>query len=271
MSSIVLLLSGGVDSVACLYKAVLEGHIVHAMFVDYGQVQAPQELGCARAACATISASFGRDVSLRIVDVEGLAGVGDGYVPARNLVLLSLAANYAHTVSATELWAGFLTGGVIADEAPEVTFGDIVWFPAESEDGDLQEVVQGVYIKDVHGTSTVVDEEGVQYAVDVTQVFLSEEACLAHIKAQSSLPEAVYPDTTSAFVNAFNDVLYVGMPASGLVVTAPFRDKTEVLRFATKVGISLRQTWSCVRSFTRPCGACASCVELQMARSAVEP
>jgi 7-cyano-7-deazaguanine synthase len=105
---VVILVSGGPDSLACVLEAQERGHAVHGLFVDYGQpaqsveqwhAQYHSELFDFPLAC----------VSLRIW-LDGMAdAVGIGgprIVPARNAILLSLAANHAAKVGASEIWYG---------------------------------------------------------------------------------------------------------------------------------------------------------------------
>jgi len=79
-----VLLSGGVDSSACVGYYVSKGYEVSALFIDYGQPDADREA----AAAAAASEHYGID--LTTLTVQGYAPP-DGYVPGRNAVLLGLA------------------------------------------------------------------------------------------------------------------------------------------------------------------------------------
>lgn len=107
----VVLLSGGIDSTVLLAKLVSEGRSVLAMGVDYGQ-RHRCEIDAARAVCKhfgvkyrladlrTLAPFFGKN-SLTDSDVsvyEGAydeAGMKTTVVPARNLILISLATAWA--------------------------------------------------------------------------------------------------------------------------------------------------------------------------------
>ncbi len=118
-----VLLSGGMDSAVCLAVALADGCEVHALTVRYGQRHAV-EVERARA----LAAHFGIPPQRhRVVDLgrafAGSALVGEGeipararpappagipptYVPARNLVFLSLAAAHAEAVGAGAIYLG---------------------------------------------------------------------------------------------------------------------------------------------------------------------
>jgi len=117
----VVLLSGGLDSSTALAWAVREmGWQCHTVAFDYGQ-RHRIELD----ASAAVARSFGVtdhrviSVDLRAIghsaltsatpvpkDEAGHAGVPSTYVPARNLIFLSLAAGLAEAVCATRLVIG---------------------------------------------------------------------------------------------------------------------------------------------------------------------
>ena len=79
-----VLLSGGVDSSACVGYYVAKNYEVSALFIDYGQRDADKEA----VAAAAVSEHYG--LELRTLAVQGYAPP-DGYVNGRNAVLLSLA------------------------------------------------------------------------------------------------------------------------------------------------------------------------------------
>ena len=117
----VVLLSGGLDSSTCLGLASRQGREVHPISFAYGQLHSGE-----LAAAADVARHFGIPPDRhRIVDlgraITGSALTGQGevpldreisddipvtYVPARNLVFLSLAASYAEAVEAEEIHIG---------------------------------------------------------------------------------------------------------------------------------------------------------------------
>lgn len=129
-----VLLSGGLDSAVALAAARAEGFDCHALSFDYGQ-RHRHELDAAGRVAAQLGAVEHRTVSLDLRTIGGSAltadiavpkgnapgplppagdrrgGAGDPhipvtYVPARNLVFLSIAAGYAETLGASDLFIG---------------------------------------------------------------------------------------------------------------------------------------------------------------------
>lgn len=117
----VVLLSGGLDSSTCLGLASRQSREVHPISFAYGQLHSGE-----LAAATDVARHFGIPPDRhRIVDlgraITGSALTGQGevpldreisddipvtYVPARNLVFLSLAASYAEAVQAEEIHIG---------------------------------------------------------------------------------------------------------------------------------------------------------------------
>jgi 7-cyano-7-deazaguanine synthase len=119
----VILLSGGLDSAACLYWAKARGWRLTALSVDYGQRHA-REIRSASALARAAGAKLVR-VNLKLpwlkmsslVDLGKklpnmpLSKIGRGsipstYVPGRNTILLSLAVSLAETEKAARVVIG---------------------------------------------------------------------------------------------------------------------------------------------------------------------
>ncbi|MBL8990066.1 MAG: 7-cyano-7-deazaguanine synthase QueC [Phycisphaerae bacterium] len=120
----VVLLSGGLDSATCLAAARRDGCACHCVSFDYGQ-RHRCELAAARRVARAMGAEGHRTirVDLRAIGGSALtddaiavpkdrtaramgAGVPATYVPARNLIFLSLAAGLAEVVGARRLYIG---------------------------------------------------------------------------------------------------------------------------------------------------------------------
>lgn len=117
-----MLLSGGLDSATCLALARREGFECHALTFDYGQ-RHKSEIECAKRIAEQLTAASHAVYSL---DVRPFAGssltTGDDvpkdnprlgeceipstYVPARNLVFLSIATAFAETLDASDVFIG---------------------------------------------------------------------------------------------------------------------------------------------------------------------
>ena len=119
-----VLLSGGLDSATVLAMARAEGRACHALAFDYGQ-RHRHELRAARAVAESLAAASFRVVPVAVGSFGGSAltdpaidvpkdrdehalatDIPVTYVPARNLVFLSLATALAETLGARELWLG---------------------------------------------------------------------------------------------------------------------------------------------------------------------
>src|SRR5271169_4913513 len=80
-----VLLSGGIDSTACLAYYLNEGFRVDALFVNYGQIGASKELQAAKAICRHFR------IRLRVVALSGITTKGPGLITGRNAFLLLTA------------------------------------------------------------------------------------------------------------------------------------------------------------------------------------
>ncbi len=117
----VVLLSGGLDSSTVLYLAKRDGMEVHALSFDYGQLHA-RELESAKKIAQKCGVASHQIVSLKLSDWGGSAltdrnipvkdgnvdntGIPDTYVPARNMVFLSVAASMAEAIGARHIYIG---------------------------------------------------------------------------------------------------------------------------------------------------------------------
>lgn len=119
-----VILSGGQDSTTCLYWALSKGFEVHAITFFYGQRHAI-ELDAAREV-----ASLAGVASHKFANIEGLlapigqlfehtedldqypdgvlpeGGIEKTFVPMRNQLFLTIAANYAYSIGCTDLVTG---------------------------------------------------------------------------------------------------------------------------------------------------------------------
>lgn len=123
----IVLLSGGLDSAVCLAVARSDGFDAHALAFDYGQRHRHELVASSRVARALGAASH-KVLTLDLRAIGGSALTADlavpkdrveparsadpnadipvTYVPARNLVFLSLAVGYAEVLGATDIYIG---------------------------------------------------------------------------------------------------------------------------------------------------------------------
>ncbi len=115
----VVLLSGGMDSMVAAALAREAGYKIHALTIDYNQ-RHHREIGAAQVIAAQLQVE--RHVILPLdlrvfggsaltadiaVPVDGLsAGVPITYVPARNLIFLSLTLAWAEALGARDIFIG---------------------------------------------------------------------------------------------------------------------------------------------------------------------
>ncbi len=121
MKKAIVLLSGGLDSTVAAHLAKSEGHEIYALSFDYGQKH-NKELECAKKSVIKIGAKEHKVVSLALNLWGGSSltdsniNVEDGdverndipqtYVPARNMVFLSVAASYAEAIGSQDIFIG---------------------------------------------------------------------------------------------------------------------------------------------------------------------
>lgn len=121
MKKAVVLLSGGLDSAVAIHLAKSQGFEVYALSFDYGQ-RHNKEVECAKATAQHVGAKEHNLVTLQLNLWGGNSltdknlSVEDGdvnrtdipmtYVPARNMVFLSVAASYAEAIGAQDIFIG---------------------------------------------------------------------------------------------------------------------------------------------------------------------
>lgn len=83
--SVLVLLSGGIDSTACVYFYLAAGLRVNCLFIDYGQVSACREWSSAQ----KIAAYF--HTTVKIITCNGTSRKSSGEIVGRNAFLLTTA------------------------------------------------------------------------------------------------------------------------------------------------------------------------------------
>ncbi|OQY09932.1 MAG: 7-cyano-7-deazaguanine synthase QueC [Fusobacteriia bacterium 4572_132] len=116
----VILLSGGLDSTTAVYLAKSRGYEVYTLAFDYGQ-RHDKELNLAKEISKKVGAKEHKVVKLNMnawggsaltdenIEVPDFAGEGEipvTYVPARNMIFLSIAASYAEALGAQSIFIG---------------------------------------------------------------------------------------------------------------------------------------------------------------------
>lgn len=125
MEKVIVLLSGGMDSLVCTGIAASEHTNIYALHMNYGQKTSARERISFDEICAhykiplerrkIIDMTFlkqigGSSLTDEAIDVKTYQGdsnvIPDSYVPFRNSIILSLAVSWAEVVGATKLYIG---------------------------------------------------------------------------------------------------------------------------------------------------------------------
>ncbi len=118
----IILLSGGLDSTTVLAIAQSQGYTCHTLAFDYGQRHRHELDACAQIASSMHAAShrifplnigsFGGSALTDTIEIpkdrdeSAMTDIPITYVPARNLIFLSIALAYAETLGSTDLFIG---------------------------------------------------------------------------------------------------------------------------------------------------------------------
>ncbi|MDO8953984.1 MAG: 7-cyano-7-deazaguanine synthase QueC [Gammaproteobacteria bacterium] len=120
MKKAVVLLSGGLDSLTCLVIAQSQGYEVHAISFDYGQKHRSELVAAKKIterynakhkiiemhALGKLGGSALTDDSISVKDFKGDDKIPETYVPARNIVFLSIALGFAEIIDAEAVFIG---------------------------------------------------------------------------------------------------------------------------------------------------------------------
>lgn len=221
----VALLSGGVDSTACLYHAYAAHPAysnVVAVSVNYGQRHL-KETDYAIKTCGILGIShymlqapniFPKsmltDTGVAVPDISysDIEGVSPTYVPFRNGTMLSLITAF--------------TEGLIEKHKRAV---------CESMGNDIQPG--------------------------------EEPECEADIYFGAHAEDAAnwaYPDCTPEFIGAMANAIYIGSYRRiRLVTPLEWMNKTDIILHGQKLGVRWENTWSCYKGLEKQCGICPTC------------
>jgi 7-cyano-7-deazaguanine synthase len=125
MSTAIVLLSGGMDSLVCLGEALHLGADVGLLHMNYGQKTSERELASFHAIAdhyripqerrkvinmqflQQLGGSSLTDAAIAVKDYQGDSdAIPDSYVPFRNTIILSLAVSWAEVVKAGQVFIG---------------------------------------------------------------------------------------------------------------------------------------------------------------------
>lgn len=120
-----------------------------------------------------------------------------------------------------------------------------------------------------YSNSGCINEENLNPYVEMRNlIFISYAISIAETKGIDlvavgfiSVPTG-YLDTTEQFVSDFNRL---SINSSGIEVVAPLHhtDKIGVYKLGVKLGINLKDTFSCNVRYDKPCGECYDCIDIK--------
>lgn len=254
-----VLLSGGLDSTTCLYKAIydyapiaeelvdrrIDGlhdgdpdapHInwVEAISVDYGQ-RHKKEFEFAAQTCKTLG------IKHSVLNLGGvLSGAGVMLTDA-SVVVPDISYNDIKGVSPT--YVPFRNGtllSIITAHAQKWVNGEI----SERTEISLQE-------RDFQDEQEARDHWTKEYR-DSAGVYFGAHAEDAHNWA--------YPDCTPEFIGAMANAIYTGSYyAIRLHTPLQWLSKSDVVRLGARLDVPFENTWSCYKGLDLQCGVCPTC------------
>lgn len=230
-----VLLSGGIDSTTCLYKAYedFNGN-VEAVSMNYGQRHI-KEMDHAAQTCGHLGISHIElnlanllaakhvmltkesegNVEIPDISYDDIKGVSPTYVPFRNGTMLSILTAHAQKYVMENIaeYANDLSEGICSQEASQI---------ATNEAKDLCGIYFGAHAEDAHNWA--------------------------------------YPDCTPEFIGAMANAIYIGSYFTIRLYT-PFAhsSKAEIIMKGVELDVDYSKTWSCYAGKEKHCGTCPTC------------
>lgn len=231
-----VLLSGGMDSTTCLYKAYKDfDGSVEAVSIDYNQ-RHKRELTFARASCDKLGIKHtildvgnllaGKEILLSADSIDTMdmvhqsydeiKGVSPSYVPFRNGLLLSAITAHAQKYVNSQI-----------DAAAR----------------DNQNNISDAYAKDLATAE----------AKDLVTIYYG-----AHAEDSANW---AYPDCTPEFNGSMANAIYTGSYNTiRLATPLQWLEKWQIVQLGESLGVDWRLTWSCYDNGDIHCGKCPTCL-----------
>jgi len=121
-----VLLSGGIDSTACVSFYLGQHFSVRALFIDYGQLAANAEWEACQKVCDYLDLKavrmdvkgFGQLIPSGLTN-DSLEIAKEAFVPTRNLLFLVLGSAYGYVKSALVIALGLLSNPIFPDQTSD--------------------------------------------------------------------------------------------------------------------------------------------------------
>lgn len=262
-----VLLSGGMDSTTCLYKAIndygpqdkveaiywnLQGgdcgsqrdigpiDWVEAFSIDYGQ-RHKKEMEYASETCKRLG------IKHSILDVGKLLGGATVMLSAESIGSVSVPdISYGDIKGVSPTYVPYRNGLLLS----AITAQAQKWVNEQ-----IQSMAEGEYLQHEDAndklhqdivaemTSAMKDSAGVYFGAH------SEDAA-----------NWAYPDCTPEFIGSQANAIYVGTYfCIRLHTPLQWLMKSEIVELGTKLGVDFANTWSCYKGETLHCGGCPTC------------
>jgi len=184
MSKVLCLLSGGLDSTTCLYKAVADGNDVTALHFAYDHPAVAQEFIAASELAMLAGVPF---INIPLEGIEYLQ-LNSYYLPSRNLIFLSYAYGIAFKYKFNEIWFGAYLHDRVG--FPDTTPEFIASFEAAAQKGVKKDIK--IITPFVNSTKKEIVEIAKRLNVPIEKTYSCYEAeecgvCLSCVERKKAL------------------------------------------------------------------------------------
>lgn len=240
-----VLLSGGLDSTTCLYKAIqdMDYYVnqVEAVSIDYGQRHI-KEAECAAEICQS------QGIKHSIINIQGI--VNGAHVMLTNPDIAVPDISYDEIQGISPTYVPFRNGtmlAVLAAHAQKYVMAQV--------DAEVEELERQLFTSE---RGIPEKEEAIRRAKDLCTIYFGAHAEDANNWA--------YPDCTPEFVGAMANAIYIGTYFTVRLV-APFLNsmKADIVNTGIIMSVPFEKTWSCYKGEDLHCGTCPTCLSRRKA------
>lgn len=254
-----VLLSGGLDSTTCLYKAIYDyapeeqqrvfgrtlgrtvesngGDIpwVEAVSIDYGQRHL-KEAEYAKQTCDRLG------ITHTVLSVGSLLADKNTMLTQTDISIPDVSySDLPHGVSPT--YVPFRNGLMLS----VLTAHAQKWINAENKTYELE---LDALLR--HGNDVMTTEEALSYKMPSAGIYFGAHA--------EDAQNWAYPDCTPEFIGAMANAIFIGSYQQ-IRLHTPLMSlmKSEIVELGEKLGVPFENTWSCYKGEELHCGTCPTC------------